>query len=249
MSKVDFAGYADFVRMQTHTLLSSADGRLATPIPSCPGWSMADLLDHLTVVYRHKETAIRTTVEPQPWPPDEFPGSDPVSRLELATAELLDAFTTHDPDGACWTWNPDDQSVGFWHRRMAQEIAIHAYDGLAAVGVSRPLDLLIAADGIDELLQVFVAGDWSDLPQPGPEFDVEIQAVDTADQWYVQLVPDRILVRRDFSPPAPASVTLKGSASDLDLALWQRVPVESLVAAGDGSAAVRLLNWLKLVQG
>ena len=36
-------------------------------MPSCPGWTVADLTRHLGEVYLHKILAMREGVEPEPW--------------------------------------------------------------------------------------------------------------------------------------------------------------------------------------
>ena len=41
---------------------------LTAPVPSCPGWTMADLVCHVAEVYLHKMTVIRTGKWPTQWP-------------------------------------------------------------------------------------------------------------------------------------------------------------------------------------
>jgi len=38
----------------------------AAPVPSCPGWSVADLTRHVGEVYLHKTLAMREGAEPDP---------------------------------------------------------------------------------------------------------------------------------------------------------------------------------------
>jgi hypothetical protein len=43
------------------------------PVPSCPGWTAADVVRHTAMVYLHKVASIRDGVMPTPesgWPPE-----------------------------------------------------------------------------------------------------------------------------------------------------------------------------------
>lgn len=241
-----FARFAPFVRARTEQLLAAAGGRLDLAIPACPGWTMTDLLDHVSEVYRHKALSIRERVEPDPWPPKSLPGTGPINRLQLATEDLLDAFATHDPAQECWTWDPSNRTVGFWHRRMAQEIAIHGFDGLSAAGLPSDIDPTIAADGVDELLSVFISGDWSDLPQTDPAAVISVVSTDTGHHWTVTLEPEFVTVQRE--PAEAADATISGTASNLDLALWHRLPADAVTIGGDADAAAALLRRLAIFQ-
>ena len=43
-----------------------------------------------------------------------------------------------DPAAPSWTWWPDDQTAGFWLRRMAQETAVHRVDVELPLGATTP---------------------------------------------------------------------------------------------------------------
>jgi hypothetical protein len=58
------------------------------------------------------------------------------------------------PDARVWTW-ADDQTAGFWLRRMVHETVIHRAD--AALALRRATE--IASDGITELGTREVAGE------------------------------------------------------------------------------------------
>ncbi len=46
--------YLSLIRTDAAALATAARGRLADPVPSCPGWTVADLVDHVGHVYLHK---------------------------------------------------------------------------------------------------------------------------------------------------------------------------------------------------
>ena len=45
---------------------------------------------------------------------------------------------------------------------MAHETAVHRVDAELARGASTPVDAGLAMDGVDELLHIMLAGDWSE---------------------------------------------------------------------------------------
>ena len=57
---------ADFARLRALVPTNPA-----APVPSCPGWTVADLIRHVGAVYLHKTLAMREGAEPDPWPPQE----------------------------------------------------------------------------------------------------------------------------------------------------------------------------------
>ncbi|MGH3740639.1 MAG: maleylpyruvate isomerase family mycothiol-dependent enzyme, partial [Micromonosporaceae bacterium] len=161
--------YLSCLRHDATRLREVASGRLNAAVPSCPDWTVADLVTHVSVVYLHKAKCIQLGEFPRPWPPD-FSGEQPPALLDRSLAELLDEFDKHGPADPAKTWYAPDQSVGFWIRRMAQETVIHRVDAeLVADDVTAiPNDL--AVDGIDEVLSIFLGWDSLDtIGREGPD--------------------------------------------------------------------------------
>lgn len=137
-------------------LVEVAEGNLAAKVPTCPEWTMADLIYHVGMVYLHKVAAIQLNAQPS-WPPDDLPDEPVLARLRRAYGELTAEFAARDPASPAYTMYKPDQTVGFWIRRMAQETVIHRIDAELAAGVpSRPVPDDLALDGIDELLLIFL---------------------------------------------------------------------------------------------
>src|SRR5262249_10508386 len=134
-----------------------AGAPLEAAVPSCSGWTMADLLRHVAVVYLHKVECMRRGTDPEPWPPDGVQDEPVLELLDRAYADLRAELLARRPEDHAFTWYGPDQSVGFWIRRMAQETVVHRVDGELAAG-ERPAPIPddLAADGIDEVLVVFV---------------------------------------------------------------------------------------------
>jgi uncharacterized protein (TIGR03083 family) len=167
------------------------------------------------------------------------------SGLVEANVGGLDRFAetigSRDADEPTWTWadmipGAPAGTVRFWARRAAQELAVHRWDFENAVGDPSPIDPALAMDGIDEFL--FVFGPATGHPQfkgaserfGGKGETFRLEPTDIQDAVNFTAHPDRF----ELTDAAP-DVTLRGSASDLLLFLWGRVPPSALDIAGDAS--------------
>ena len=153
---------ADYERIR-----AVAPGNLDRLVPSCPEWTVADLVQHVGAVYLHKVATMRAGAIQSPWPPAGLNDEEPVALLDRAYAELIEEFARHAPEDFSPTWYDPDQTVGFWIRRMAQETVIHRLDAeLAADLPVAPIPDDLAIDGIDDtlarrLVNEAIAGDTS----------------------------------------------------------------------------------------
>jgi uncharacterized protein (TIGR03083 family) len=235
---------ADFRRLRE--VAGSADPGAA--VPSCPGWTMTDLIRHVSEVYLHKVECMRQGREPAPWPPEGLMDEPPLDLFDRAYTALTSEFASRRPEDRAFTWYGPDQSVGFWIRRMAQETVIHRVDGELTAGApvaAIPDDL--AADGIDELLVAFVEYGTVTWPQ----YFAELLA--SADNRTVRVVaPDRSwllhLTARDVRVDEPgagnSSATLEGPAPEVLLWLWNRGG-EGTTITGDAETITLLRKVLE----
>jgi uncharacterized protein (TIGR03083 family) len=138
---MDSARLLDVLADEVRRLLVLAGGDLAAPVPTCPGWSVGDLVEHVA-------RGFRTVVGKESDPPDLAPPA----ALDQAYAALAAAFAAQ----------PDH----FWIRRMAQEAAIHRFDAEVALGAPlTPFPEDFAADAIGEMLDVFLRRETHTWPQ------------------------------------------------------------------------------------
>jgi uncharacterized protein (TIGR03083 family) len=212
----------DFARLR-----AVAPRDLTAAVPSCPGWTVADLTRHVGEVYLHKTLAMREGAEPEPWPPAELAGEDPLALLDRAYAGLIGEFAVREPEDPAGSWYAPDQTVGFWIRRMAQETVIHRID--AELGAGQPVEPVpddLALDGIDELLKVFVAfsvAEWGDYftdalgSSPGHTYTVRSNGA----AWQVRTGPGRFDVT-DGAGDGAADVTVTGLPEDVLRWVWNR---------------------------
>jgi len=227
--------YLDLLRSDAALLRAAAARGLDAPVPPCPGWTVRDAVEHACEVYEHKVACIALAGErPDPWPP-EWPSRDPLGWFDDAFARLLAALESTDPGAPSWTWWPDDQTAGFWVRRMAQETAVHRADVESAFGTPSPVDAELAVDGIDEVLTMMLEGDWSSEPHPELTGTAVVRVGDRA--WHVDMAAEHVGVRPG---DGPADVTVTGEPSPLLLWLRGRAPDDAVAYEGSAEAFGRL---------
>jgi uncharacterized protein (TIGR03083 family) len=217
-------------------------------VPSCPGWTVADLTAHLTsLLHWVREVVPRGTTErpdqrvtPETLP--EWPEALDALRRELTgTIETLDAVDAEHP---AWNWAPQPKTAAFWQRRMAHEISVHRWDVQQAVGRAVPIETKLAADGIFEVLDTYLPAGRRKGPSDVHGV-VHLVASDAGYDWFVRLRgmgialldTGTILDSDDHHQQAEAT----GTASELMLTLWGRQPVGALLTSGDP----RLLSALQ----
>jgi uncharacterized protein (TIGR03083 family) len=227
-------------------LRAVAERDLTADVPSCPGWTVTDLVRHVTEVYLHKTEAMRLADWPDPWPPD-LSGEPPIAGLERSYAELTAEFAARSPGDKAATWHGPDQTVGFWIRRMAQETVIHRIDAELAVGepVAEIADDL-AVDGIDELLQLFLAygsQQWAEYfaptleETPGHTVAVRVEG----GSWLVSTSSDGVEVA---GKDADADAVISGSPAAVLRWLWARGGEDAVTVTGSDGAVAQLRRLL-----
>jgi uncharacterized protein (TIGR03083 family) len=237
----------DFARMRE--VASGAD--LSARVPTCPEWTVSDLLRHVGAVYLHKVECMRLGVEPDPWPPAGMEDEDPLSLLDRGFAALTAQFDTRAPDSAAGGWYAPDRTVGFWIRRMAQETVIHRLDAELGAGVSSaPIPDDLAVDGVDEFLHVFLAYgttawlEWAGDVLKGADGGTVRIATDGA-SWLVRPTTEGVQVSADASGDALVEIT--GQPEDLLRWVWGRSGDDVVTITGDSERVSRLREIITFV--
>jgi uncharacterized protein (TIGR03083 family) len=249
MKTLPTARYLKSLDSDYRRLLDLAGDDLTVTVPTCPEWTLTDLVEHVAMVYLHKAETMRRGAFPDPWPPQDHEPEVPAAFLQRAYAALTAEFAARSPEDPSPTWFAPNQTVGFWFRRMAHESVIHRVDAELAAGVERaPIPGDIAVDGIDELLTDFLAYasvEWRDsfegaLPSAGER--ALIRAGDAA--WLVTL-GDTVTVTEAAGDTA-ADVTLVGDPAAVLLWAWRRADADSLAQQGKPEVASKLRDFLRI---
>jgi uncharacterized protein (TIGR03083 family) len=233
---------ADYARIR-----AVAPGHLDSLVPSCPEWTVGDLVQHVGTVYLHKVATMRDGAFPSKWPPPGLNDEEPVALLDRAYAELVEEFGRREPDDLSPTWYDPDQTVGFWIRRMAQETVIHRIDAELGAGAPvAPVPDDLAIDGIDELLKAFVAYDakkWPDdytealAESPGRSYTINTAGV----EWLAGTAPGSFTVGggpgMTVATFTNTDTTVTGTPTALLRWAWNReTPAEPSLVTIEGNA-------------
>ena len=243
---MEFNRYLEWIHADGERLAAVAELGMDAEVPSCPGWTVADLVAHTGVVHRHKERIVREKWQDGQPLPGEAPADGLIAWYRDGLDRMLDVLAAHDPAQPVATWYPEDQSVGFWYRRMACETVVHRIDAELAHSAVTPVDPDLAADAVDEVLVVFMAGypEWADVERG--DRTVRLEATDTGSFWtlrYVEFSGTSAVTGTEYADEpsfeligddAPAT-TVAGVAEDILLFLWGRRTADGLVVDGDAS--------------
>jgi len=219
---------------QSATLADEAERvLLSDPVPTCPDWTVRDLVAHLGGVHRWA-TRIVTEGLLQPPPDDQFdelfaPPADSAALLAWFRdgATALDGALRAAPDDLrafVFLKNAPPARV-FWARREAHETTIHRVDALAARLGRMPstaeaaVPASLALDGIDELINGFIPRRSSRLRTDEP-FRMTIAPTDATAAWTIAVSDQPPVVTPGIDPDSQALIT--GSAAALYLGLWNR---------------------------
>jgi uncharacterized protein (TIGR03083 family) len=167
-----------------------------------------------------------------------------VEWFRSGTASLIDQLSTVPVDDECWSWFGPGHRVGWWARRMAFEAVVHRWDTDAASGQDSTVASDVAADGIDEYLDVFVAASRAAQDAPvGPTLSFECS--DRSDRWWLDLSGQgERIVSRD---PRDATVGIRGTAEQLLLFVWGRLPSSPAASVEVSGDVATLDRWSELV--
>jgi uncharacterized protein (TIGR03083 family) len=211
-------------------------------VPTCPGWTVEDLVRHCASGDLWARTIVETGNRAAANLPADAPtGAALVPYFRDGARALAAALDAVDPDASVWTFSPADRTARFWYRRRAQETAVHRYDAQSAAGAPTPVDTDLAVDGVDEFLTVFV-------PRLGAggavgRDTIHFHCSDATGEWLIARDGDGVVVTREH---AKGDVAGRGSASDLMLFLWGRVGADRLEVFGDAAALDRFRSAVKV---
>jgi len=183
-----------------------------TPVPTCPGWTVQRLIQHLGRVF-DMVVRVMQTADPESPPMRIEPASgDVFAAFDSKLATMLDVLATTDPTTPVWHPTPTaPKTAAFWSRRMAHEVSVHRIDAQAAAGTDSAVDPDFAADGIDEVLTRLVqrrTDSWAVCTRTGT---VLYHAADAGRVWTVRLVAGQL-------PQTAAEAVTEPDASVVGLA-------------------------------
>jgi uncharacterized protein (TIGR03083 family) len=220
---------------------------LQAAVPTCPDWTVRDLVAHQGMVHRWAAALVRgdADVEPDAFEAEGLAAVDPLEWLRDGVIGLAETLTRAPADTRAVVFLNDAPAPReFWARRQCHETTVHAVDALsAALGrLPRPdetwIETDIAVDGIDELLGGFLTRPRSRL-RCDEDATLVVSPDDVPDWWRVDLGPRPAITQRRTGPCEPGDWELEGTAVDVYLSLWNRTGREDLDDSWRDRSAVR----------
>jgi uncharacterized protein (TIGR03083 family) len=237
---------------QSAALLAAASAtELGAPVPSCPEWTVRDLVSHHGNVLRGWANVIGAgeATAPPAWMTKENGGGGPWETMGqdwqpwyvASHRGFRGAVEAAGEDAPSWAWwqHVAPTTAGTIARHQVQEACVHRWDAQTAAGLTvDPLPDDAAADGVEEFLTICVPAEpW---PWDGPDTSVAVRA-EGQPGWLLAGSGGTITARPLTGDDVPTA-TVAGSPSDVVLMFYERIPLTALEITGDREAAHRLLS-------
>ncbi len=230
-----------------------AEHDLSLPIPTCPEWTLRQLVTHVGRAHRWAAEITRTRSDAfipfREVPDGKLPDDRSEQRawLNAGATRLVDAVREAGSD-LVWSF-AGLTPARYWIRRMAHETLVHRADAqLAAGSVPEPvIEAEVAADAIDEWLMLLTGGLG--------ESDERTQALTAGASLHIHATDDGLggrgewMIRHDADGltvepgHGKGDAALTGPAASLLLVLMRRRPVSDQAVTVYGDSAV-VDGWL-----
>jgi len=223
----------------------------STPVPTCPGWDLRQLIRHVGRGDRWCAQIVRDrldsfldprSVEGGKPPPDP---ADAMSWLRGGAQRLIDAVEFAGVETPVWTFL-GPRPANWWIRRRLHETAVHRADAAIAVGTDFALEPGVAADAVTEWLErveIQAGSDGAALPLEDGN-TLHLHATDPglgeAGEWTIGVSQGGITWSHEHGKGA---VALRGGATELLLAILRRIEVAETGIEMHGDDSV-WQNWL-----
>jgi len=224
------------------------------PIPTCPEWTLRQLVTHVGRAHRWAAEITRTRSDAfipfREVPDGKLPGdrAEQCAWLRAGAARIVDAVREADRD-LVWSFT-GPVPAGFWIRRMAHETLVHRADAQLAAGADPEpvIEAEVAADAIDEWLMLLtggILGNAGEQTKPLPaRAGLHIHATDDGlggrGEWMIRHDTGGLTVEPGHGK---GDASLTGPAASLLLVLMRRRPVSDPAVTVYGDSAV-VDGWL-----
>lgn len=229
---MEIADYQERIAVEAGLLRAVATSlEASTPVPTCPGWTVQRLLQHVGRVFDMVIRVVQTADPRSPPSRVEPPSGDVLAIFDDRLAAMLDVLATTDPATPVWHFSPTaPKTAAFWSRRMAHEVTVHRIDAQAAAGTGSAVDPEFAADGVDEVLTRLIPRHidaWAVRTLFGT---VLYHAADAGRAWTVRLVAGQLPQTEPEAVTEP-DASVVGLADAVYRAAWGRP--SGAVVSGD----------------
>lgn len=217
-------------------------------------WTGRELVAHLSAIYRWCAEVVASGNKVIREPEGTLTGSA-ADWFSESREILLATLSARKPEEPAYTFQRDNRTVAFWHRRMLHETLVHLWDLRSILNPDAPapaeVRAAVLADGVTELFEAF-AGRVDDALRATFTGTLMLRATDAEGDWLVgpefrlldpALNPDLDPALNDDSThaadtTASAGATVSGPAGAILLLVWNRRGLEHPSITVDGDAQV-----------
>jgi uncharacterized protein (TIGR03083 family) len=206
------------------------DADPSTPVPTCPGWTLRQLMRHVgrgdrwaaQIIDDRCSQALDPRAVREGKPPDDLAGA--IAWLHGSPRALIAAVERAGADTQVWTFL-GPQPAAWWIRRRLHEAAVHRADAAIALGLDYRLSAELSADAISEWLERVVADAGSPLSDGQA---LHLHATDAGEHWLLRDGDNALTLThedhedREKHQDEAASAGVSGPATGLLLALVRR---------------------------
>lgn len=231
LAQVDYAALLLEQNRAFSELIRGADD--STPVPTCPGWRLGQLIRHVGRGDRWAAQIVRDQLDHFLDPRSVEDGKPPpepdgvVSWVHGGALRLVEAVEQVGVESPVWTFL-GTRPANWWIRRRLHEVAVHRADATIALGCEFTLEADLAADAISEWLErvaIQAGSNGAALPLDA-DTTMHLHATDpdlgAAGEWTIHVSGPGITWSHEHGK---GSVALRGGATELLLALVRRVSV------------------------
>jgi uncharacterized protein (TIGR03083 family) len=247
---VDYGRLLDVLGIEAELLAETASGAAEdASVPACPGLTLGETVRHVGGVYRAVHAWVEGGQRPAEWPRQPLGPEGAAEFVRSGLRSLVEMLSAHAPEERCSTWWPEDETYGFWRRRMTHETTVHRVDVQDAAGIRlTPVAEDIALDGVDEVLMLWFGHRLGLLGLSGNrETSVAIRS--GGREWVARTNRERATAELSAtSGETAADATVSGDPMQIYLWLWGRRPTrrDIVQTEGDDDAVAQLWALLRL---
>lgn len=219
------------------------DADPATPVPTCPGWTLRQLLRHVGRGHRWSAQIVDERradyLDPREVRGGKPPDGGEIDWLRESAHAVVGAVDRVGGETEVWTFL-GPRPARWWIRRRLHEATVHRADAALALGRDYRLRPDLAADGLFEWLErvVIEAGD-DHMPLAHGQ-TLHLHATDGG-EWTLRGRGSSLELGRTH---ANATATVSADATSLFLAVVRRIPADDPRITVTGDADI-WRTWLQ----
>ena len=197
-------------------------------IPTCPGWSLLQLLKHVgrgerwtaQIVGERRLEALDPREVREGKPPAD--PDEAIAWLNAGAQQIIDAIDRVGSDARVWTFH-GAKPAGWWVRRRLHEVTVHRADADLALGRDFELSPELAADAVTEWIDLATTQVDRHAPPLRRGLTLHLHATDDdlgpTGEWTIVHDEDGVTWSHDHTK---GEVAVRGRAVDLMLAITRR---------------------------